>query len=36
VSDGSVFVTAGSANPTLTMMALTARVCDHILARSGR
>jgi choline dehydrogenase-like flavoprotein len=31
VSDGSVFVTAGSANPTLTMMALTARACDHIL-----
>ena len=36
VSDGAVFVSAGSANPTLTMMALTARACDHMLAHAGR
>ncbi|MGH9348302.1 MAG: GMC oxidoreductase, partial [Vicinamibacterales bacterium] len=32
VTDGSAFASAGSVNPTLTMLALTARACDDILA----
>jgi choline dehydrogenase-like flavoprotein len=34
VTDGASFATSGFQNPTLTMMALTARACDHVLARS--
>jgi choline dehydrogenase-like flavoprotein len=30
VTDGACFVSIGCQNPTLTMMALTARACDHI------
>jgi len=33
VTDGSCFPSAGYQGPTLTIMALTARTCDHILAR---
>jgi choline dehydrogenase-like flavoprotein len=32
VTDGASFVSQGPQNPTLTMMALTARACDHIMA----
>ena len=32
VTDGACFVSQGPQNPTLTMMALTARACDHIIA----
>jgi choline dehydrogenase-like flavoprotein len=35
VVDGSVFVTAGSANPTSTIVALALRTADHLLARRG-
>lgn len=31
VTDGSCFVSSGCQNPTLTMMAITARACDFIL-----
>ncbi len=30
VTDGSCFVTSGTVGPTLTMMAITARACQHI------
>jgi choline dehydrogenase-like flavoprotein len=30
ISDGSVFTTAGAANPTLTIVALALRQADHI------
>jgi choline dehydrogenase-like flavoprotein len=33
--DGSVLPTQGSANPALTIMALAARVADHLVARSS-
>lgn len=36
VTDGSCFPSAGYQGPTLTIMALTARTCDHILGRLGR
>lgn len=36
VTDGAVFPSAGCQNPTLAMMALTARACDHILHRLAR
>jgi choline dehydrogenase-like flavoprotein len=36
VTDGSCFVTGGSQNPTLTMMAITARACDHIVNQLDR
>jgi choline dehydrogenase-like flavoprotein len=36
VTDGSCFVSAGCQNPTLTMMALTVRACDHLLERFRR
>ena len=32
VIDGSVFVTAGSANPTTTIVALASRTADHLIA----
>lgn len=35
VTDGSCFVSSAWQNPTLTMMALTARACDHILEGFG-
>ena len=31
VTDGACFVSTGCQNPTLTMMALTARACDYIV-----
>jgi choline dehydrogenase-like flavoprotein len=36
VTDGACFASSGWQNPTLTMMAITARACDHILARLKR
>ncbi len=38
VTDGACYVSSGNQNPTLTMMALTARACDYIAEehRSGR
>jgi choline dehydrogenase-like flavoprotein len=33
VTDGASFTSGGSQNPTLTMMALTVRACDDIVAR---
>jgi choline dehydrogenase-like flavoprotein len=33
ITDGSCFPSAGYQGPTLTIMALTARTCDHILSR---
>ena len=36
VMDGSTFVSSGCQNPTLTMMALTVRACDHLLERLRR
>ena len=36
VTDGACFVSAGCQNPTLTMMALTVRACDHLLERFRR
>ncbi len=36
VTDGASFVSSGCQNPTLTMMALTARACDFIVSESKR
>jgi choline dehydrogenase-like flavoprotein len=36
VFGGGAFVTTGDKHPTLTMMALTARGCDHLLDRARR
>ena len=36
VMDGAGFVSSGCQNPTLTMMALTARSCDHLIERFRR
>jgi glucoside 3-dehydrogenase (cytochrome c) catalytic subunit len=36
VSDGSCFVSSACQNPTLTMMALTVRACDHLVERFRR
>jgi choline dehydrogenase-like flavoprotein len=38
ICDGSLFPTGGGANPSLTIMALAARIGDHItaLAKSGK
>lgn len=33
VTDGSCFVSSACQNPTLTMMAITARACDHLIER---
>jgi len=35
ITDGSCFPSVGYQGPTLTIMALTARTCDHILSRMG-
>jgi choline dehydrogenase-like flavoprotein len=35
VTDGACFPSQGSQNPTLTILALTARACDHALRQSG-
>jgi len=36
VADGSCFVSSACQNPTLTMMALTVRACDHLIERFKR
>ncbi|HEX8089807.1 MAG TPA: GMC family oxidoreductase [Blastocatellia bacterium] len=36
VTDGACFVTVGCQNPTLTMMAITARACDYIVDQHKR
>lgn len=36
VTDGASFVSQGCQNPTLTMMALTARACDYIVSESKK
>jgi choline dehydrogenase-like flavoprotein len=36
VMDGASFVSSGCQNPTLTMMALTVRACDHLIERYKR
>lgn len=36
VGDGSGFVSSGCQNPTLTMMAITVRACDHLIDRFKR
>jgi choline dehydrogenase-like flavoprotein len=36
VTDGSGFVSSGCQNPTLTMMAITVRACDHLVERFKR
>jgi choline dehydrogenase-like flavoprotein len=36
IADGSVFTSSGSANPTLTIVALALRQADHLAGRLGR
>ncbi len=36
VMDGAGFVSSACQNPTLTMMALTVRACDHLAGRFKR
>ena len=36
VMDGACFVSSGCQNPTLTMMAITVRACDHLLEQMKR
>ncbi len=36
VADGSGFVSSGCQNPTLTMMAIAVRACDHLIERFKR
>jgi len=36
VTDGSAFVSSACQNPTLTMMAITVRACDHLVERFRR
>jgi len=33
VMDGASFVSSACQNPTLTMMAVTVRACDHLIGR---
>jgi len=35
VCDGSVFVTSGAVNPSLTIQAIAARTARYIVARAG-
>ena len=35
VAGASVFPTAGAANPTLTLIAMTLRLSDHLKAKMG-
>jgi choline dehydrogenase-like flavoprotein len=36
LTDGACFVSQGCQNPTLTMMAITARACDHLVEQLRR
>ena len=36
VTDGSCYVSSACQNPTLTMMAITVRACDHLIERFRR
>jgi choline dehydrogenase-like flavoprotein len=36
VGDGSCFVSSACQNPTLTMMAIAVRACDHLIERFRR
>jgi choline dehydrogenase-like flavoprotein len=36
IADGSCFVSSGCQNPTLTMMAIAVRACDHLIDRFRR
>ena len=36
VTDGACFVSSGCQNPTLTMMAITARACDYIVDQAKK
>jgi choline dehydrogenase-like flavoprotein len=36
VTDGSCYVSSACQNPTLTMMAITVRACDHLIDRFRR
>lgn len=36
VTDGSIYPSMGTVNPTLTMMANTVRACDHLIERARR
>jgi choline dehydrogenase-like flavoprotein len=36
VADGACFVSSACQNPTLTMMAITVRACDHLVERFKR
>jgi choline dehydrogenase-like flavoprotein len=36
VTDGACYVSIGCQNPTLTMMAITARACDYIAEEFGK
>jgi choline dehydrogenase-like flavoprotein len=36
VTDGSCYVSSACQNPTLTMMAITVRACDHLIDRFHR
>ena len=36
VTDGSIYPSMGTVNPTLTMMANTVRACDHLIEQARR